>query len=44
MMKLSYIALFAITFIIIKFIEDIYREKGWYNPRFYPPNEYVRGY
>jgi hypothetical protein len=42
--KLSYLALFGITFIIIRFIEDIYKNKGWYNPRFWPPDDYVQGY
>lgn len=47
-MKESYSALLgAVAILLIWFIvnqlEIVYKEKGWYGPRFSPPNEYISG-
>jgi hypothetical protein len=42
-LKLAYLSLFGVTYILIKFIEDVYREKSWYDPKFWPPATYIRG-
>ena len=43
LLRMLYITLFLGVTIIVWFIEDIYRKKGWYNPLFHPPTEYVKG-
>lgn len=41
--RFIYIVLFVFTLLVIWAIEDVYKKKGWYNPRFYPPENYVQG-
>jgi len=41
--RIGYLVLFCLTFLIIYFIEDTYKKKGWYNPNFYPPSNYIKG-
>ena len=47
-----YIVTFALIFVLTSFVEEIFRRKNWYNPRFWynivflmysPPDNYVRG-
>lgn len=42
-LRLAYVCLFGVTYVLIKFIEETYKEKSWYDPRFWPPNGYVKG-
>lgn len=44
MMKLCYLCLFVVTYVLINFIETTYKEKSWYDPRFWPPAHYIKGY
>jgi len=43
LVRMLYISLFMGAVLVIWFIEDIYRKKGWYNPLFHPPSTYVKG-
>lgn len=35
--------LFIAAFFMISQIEKVYQNKGWYNPQFWPPENYIRG-
>ena len=44
----SYSTLFGLIAIIlvwmaVKYLENTFRSKGWYNPNFYPPTHYLKG-
>lgn len=39
--RMLYMSLFFGVCLVMWFIEDIYRKKGWYNPMFHPPSHYV---
>lgn len=41
LIRMAYMSLFLGLFIVLSFIERIYREKGWYNPLFFPPAHYI---
>jgi hypothetical protein len=43
-LRLAYLSLFGVTYVLIKFIEEVYKEKSWYDPRFWPPATYIKGY
>jgi len=41
--KMIYIGLFVLTVIMVIAIESIYKTKGWYGPKFFPPAHYNKG-
>lgn len=47
-LKASYSVIFAgsalvLVWIGVKYVEEVYKTKGWYQPSFYPPGHYLKG-
>ena len=38
------IVLLILVFFFVKILESAYRDKGWYNPMYYPPSDYQKGW
>jgi oligosaccharyltransferase complex subunit gamma len=41
--RIVYLILFCLVAALVKFVEGIYKKKGYYNPEFYPPANYIKG-
>lgn len=41
--RLVSLGFLVVIVIFVKLVESYYQEKGWYNPMFSPPQDYVSG-
>ena len=38
------IVLLAVVFLFVLALEAAYTDKGWYNPKYFPPADYQKGW